>query len=143
MTLTAHDDLEMFLLGWFRAALPARPEAVCQGVEVVRDEPTTPVSEWPARMLVIRDDGTSDSDILTGSASVGLTVLAGSREDPWEAKELARIVRALVATIPSGDPDNPVAAVLGRNGPFMVPENQPRARVYQTAELAVVERPLP
>jgi hypothetical protein len=142
VTVTVHDDLEMYLCAWFRGALAARPEAVCQGVEVVRVEPSGPVESWPARLLIIRDDGTSDTGLLTGSASVGLSVLAGTRENPHDAKELARIVRGLVATIPSGDPNNPVAAVLGRNGPFLVSEPQPRARVYQTAELAVVERPL-
>lgn len=134
--LTAHDDLELFLTRWFRSALAARPEAVCRDVVVDRVE-RYPL---PDRMLIVRDDGTTDTDILTGTASVGLTVLAGTRLSPGDAKQLARIVRALVRQIPSGDPANPVAAVTTQTGPFLIPEASIRARVYQTCELAVVQR---
>lgn len=134
------DDLEMFLCSWFRAALAARPEPVCQNVAVDRVEPNGDASTWPDMVLVIRDDGTTDDDLHMGDASVGFTVLGGSRENPHDAKLFARIVYGLIATIPSGDPDNPVAAVGTRNGPFLVPEDQPRARVYTTATLRVAAR---
>lgn len=138
--LLVFDDLEMFLTGWFRAALAVRPEAVCADVTVDRVEPSGDASTWPAKVLVIRDDGTTDDELHTGDASIGLTVLAGTRENPHDAKHLARIVYGLLAQIPSGDPSNPVAAIGTRNGPFLVPEDQPRARVYTTATLRVASR---
>lgn len=139
--LVAFDDLEMFLTGWFRSALAARPEPECAGVVVDRVEPA-PGEPMPEKLVVIRDDGTSDTDILTGDASIGISVLAGSKRNPLVAKRLARVVFSLIRQIPSGDPLNPVAAVTGRNGPYMVPEDAPRARVYMTATLAVVARAL-
>lgn len=140
--LASFDDLELFLLDWFRTALAARPEAEASGVDVVRTEPSGDSSTWPERVLVIRDDGTASDYFLTGSASLGFTVLAGTRENPKDAKDLARLVYALIPQIPSGDPANPVSAVYARNGPFLVDEEQKRARVYTTAELGVVARPI-
>lgn len=138
--LILFDDLELFLTGWFRTALAARPEPVCADVEVVRTEPAGDASTWPAKVLVIRDDGTTDDEILTGDASIGLTVLAGTKANPKDAKDFARIVYAMLLQIPSGDPLNPVAAIGTRNGPFLVDEAQPRARVYMTATLRVAAR---
>lgn len=139
--LIVFDDLELFLIGWFQAALDGRPEQVCADVDVVRVEPEGDVSTWPAKVLIIRDDGTSDDELHTGDASIGLTVLAGTKQNPKVAKDLARIVYALLALIPSADPGNPVAAVGDRNGPFLVAEEQKRARAYMTATLRVVARP--
>lgn len=135
-----HDDLEMFLVGWYRAALAARPEPVCADVDVDRVENQT--DNPPAKQLIIRDDGATDTSFLTAEASIGLTVLAGSRENPKDAKDLARIVHALAAQIPSGDPANPIAALLSRTTPVLVPESQPRARAYIAATFATAGRPL-
>lgn len=136
--LIGFDDLEIFLIGWYRAALAARPETYAQGVTVVRVEP--PTDQLPTPMLVIRDDGTTDTSFITGEASIGLTVLAGSKENPKPAKDLMRLVHALASQIPSADPSNPVAALLGRTGPFLVAEDQPVARAYVTLSLAVAGR---
>lgn len=135
-----HDDLELFLTAWYRAALAARPEEVCQGVEIDNREPTG--DNFPDRLLVIRDDGGPDTSILTGTRTVGLSVLAGDPENPKDAADLAAIVHALRTQIPSTDPDNPVAAVLGSLGPYRVPESQPRARRYMTFTLSVVGKAL-
>lgn len=131
-----HADLEHFLVTWYRAALAARPEAVCQGVEVDNREPGD--GPFPERLLVIRDDGGPDTSVLTGTRNVGLSVLAGDPENPKDAADLAAIVHALRTRIPSTDPSNPVAAILGSLGPHRVPESQPRARRYLTFTLAVV-----
>lgn len=129
-------DMELFLTSWFRTHLPLRPEPVCASVSVVRVEPSR--EPFPERTLVIRDDGISRTGFLTGDASVGLTVLAGTRENPADAKLLARIVLAMCAQIPSPDPDNPVAVFSDSNGPFLVPEAQPRARAYSNVVFGVV-----
>lgn len=134
-----HADLELFLVNWYRAALAARPEDVCQGVEVDNREPS---GVFPERLVVIRDDGGPDTSLLTGTRNVGVSVLAGDPENPKDAADLALIVHALRTQIPSVDPDNPVAAVLGSLGPYRVPESQPRARRYMTFTLSVVGKAL-
>lgn len=135
-----HSDLELYLTGWFREALAARPEPVCAGVTVDRVEP--PTDSLPEKLLVIRDDGATDTSFLTAEASVGFTILAGSRENPQAAKDLARIVHALLPQIPSPDPDNPFAALLTATTPVLVPESQPRARAYIPATFAIAGRAL-
>jgi hypothetical protein len=134
--LVAHDDLELFLVGWYRQALTARPETVCRGVVVDNKEPTG--TTFPAKLLVIRNDGGPDTSILTAERDVGLSVLAGTKENPKDANDLARIVHALRNQIPAVEPGNPVSAVLASNGPFPVAEAQPRARRYITLTLSVV-----
>ncbi len=138
--ILVHDDLELYLTTRFRVLLAARPEPICNDVEVDRTEPNGPYEEWPAKLLVIRDDGTTDDELHTGQASIGLTILAGTKRSPKVAKDLAQIVRALVMLLPTPEPSNPIAAVLSRNGPYMVDEAPERARVYMTATLAVVAR---
>lgn len=132
------DDVEMFLIDWFRATLAARPEPECADVVVDRVEP--PTDDLPAKLLVIRDDGATDTSILTADASVGFTVLAGSRENPKLAKDLARIVHALLPQIPAPGSSNPVAALLTRTSPVLVPESQPRARAYIAATFSLSGR---
>ncbi len=143
--LVVDSDLELFLTTWYRAALAARPEPVCAGVEVDNKEPST--GTFPARLLVIRDDGGPATSAVTGERSVGFTVLAGSKLAPKDANDLIRIVLALVVQIPAPDvpgqsPRNPVSAVLERNGPFSVVEEQDRARRFATVTFAVTPEPL-
>lgn len=134
--LIVHDDLELFLTSWYRSRIAARPEAVCQGVTVNRVEPST----LPAKMIVIRDDGGVETSILTGERSVGVSILAGTKANPKDAKDLAAIAYALRSQIASSDPSNPVAAVLDSTAPVMVPEAAEKARVYFTLTLAVAGR---
>lgn len=138
--LVAHDDLELFLTEWYRARLTARPEPICHDVEVGNREPTGP--DFPKKMLIIRVDGGPDTSILTAERDVGLSVLAGTKEDPTDANELARIVHALRNQIPAVEAGNPVAALIASSPPIPVPEQQARARRYIPITLAVVARPL-
>lgn len=130
-----YDDPELFLTTWYRAALQARPEAVCADVSVDRTEGNHP------KQLIIRDDGTSRESFLTGQLSIGLTVLAGTKGRPDDAKDLARIVLALASRIPFDDPSNPFTALLDFNGPSMVPEDATYARVYTAVTFGVSGRP--
>lgn len=134
--LVIHDDLELFLTRWYRAALGRRPEVVCQAAIVANREPKAG-EPFPAVLVVIRDDGGPETSILTGERSVGVSVLAGTKDDPQDAVDLARIVFALRSQIPAVEPGNPVAAVLGANGPYEVAEPQPHARRYMTFTLIV------
>jgi hypothetical protein len=135
-----HDDLELFLIGWYREALAARPEPVCQDVEVDIVEPADGV--FPEKLLVIRDDGGPTTSLLTAERAVGMSVLAGSKTAPKDANDLIRIVAALANQVPSpnqtgNEPRNPVAALVDINGPLKVAENQDRSRRYITVTYVV------
>lgn len=135
-----YDDPELFLTAWYPTALAARDEPVCASVSVGRTESTkTPP---PVRQLVIRDDGASRDTFLTGQVSIGLTVLAGTKRNPKDAKDLARIVLALASQIPFTDPSNPFTALLDFSGPQMVAEEATYARVYTAVTFGVAGRAL-
>lgn len=136
--LVIHDDLELFLTAWYRMRLGARPEAFLDGLEVDRVEPST--GTFPGRLIVIRDDGGPSTSLLTGERSVGVSVLAGTKADPQDAKDIARLAHALSSQIPSADPANPVSNVVDSTSPVLVPESQPHARAYFTLTLAVAGR---
>lgn len=131
-----HADLELFLTGWLREALAARPEPVCAGVKVDNKEPL-PTAQWPARLVVIRYDGSTQTSVVTDEASVGVTVFAGTQSLPKEANDLARIVRALIGGCAGRERDNPVADV-ETTGPVAVADSGVRARRYFTASMKVV-----
>lgn len=134
-----HADLELFLTAWYRAALAQRPEAYCEGVTTDRVEPDQ--GPIPTPFVVIRDDGGSSDLLLTAEHSVGFSVLAGTRENPKPALDLGRMILGLRTRIPSAAPDNPVAAITGATGPYLVPEDQPYARAYLTVTFRVVGLP--
>lgn len=137
MTAIIHDDLELWLTGWLRTQLVARTEPVCRNVKVDNKEPL-PGNEWPARLVVVRDDGSSEVELHVDSASIGVTVYAGTKVLPKDANDLARIVRALIRDCARAEPGNPVAAVTASAGPFKVDDERPEACRYLTFELAVV-----
>lgn len=142
MTAVIHADLELWLTGWLRTEVAARPESVCRDVQVDNKEPQ-PGAPWPRRLIVVRFDGSSMGEIITDSAAVGVTVYAGTKALPKDANDLARIVRALIADSARVEPGNPVAAVTGSNGPIPVDGGaQPLACRYLTFELTVVGSPL-
>ncbi|MDA4894833.1 hypothetical protein PFZ55_49030 [Streptomyces sp. MS2A] len=137
MTAIIHADLEQWLTGWLRTQLAARPEPVCAGVKVDNKEPL-PGALWPARLVVVRDDGSAEVELNVDSAAIGVTIYAGTKVLPKEANDLARIVRALIRDCARVEPGNPVAAVTASAGPFKVDEERPEARRYLTFELTVV-----
>lgn len=134
-------DIEAFLTGWLRRELALRSEAYCLGVKVSNREPP-PDTAFPERLVVIRYDGGPDTSILTSEASVGVSVLAGTKDDPQDANDLARMVKALLKDCAATEPGNPISAVLTANGPYPVPEDQPHARRYMTFTLALVGQQL-
>jgi hypothetical protein len=137
-----HTDLEAFLPGWYRAAFAERAEAYCQDVQFDRVESDPTSGPFPARLVVFRDDSGQVDPLITAERSVGVSVLAGTKEDPAEAKAIALMVLALAPRIPGLETGNPVTAFRGAFGPYAVTENQPRARQYLTLTLAVAGRPL-
>lgn len=135
MTAIIHDDLELWLTGWLRAQLAARPEAVCQGVTV---DNKVPAGTLPSKLVVVRYDGSSLEELHVDSAAVGITVYAGTKALPKDANDLARIIRALIGDSARVEAGNPVAAVLGSTGPIPVADEGEKAVRYLTFELAVV-----
>ncbi len=91
---------------------------------------------FPAALVVITVVDLIDTSLMTADASVSISVLAGTLEDPRSADQLALIVHALRTQIPGVQP-NPVAAVIDSHGPSPVPEDQDRARRLITMTLSV------
>ena len=126
-----HADLDLFLTAWYRAALAARPEPCCAGVVVDLQEGSA------SRQLIVRADGGTVTSIITAERDVGLSVLAGTKENPKDANDLARIVLALASQIPAVAAGNPVAALVRSSLPVPVAEASARARRYLTLTFAV------
>jgi hypothetical protein len=135
-----HVDLQAFLIPWLAAQLDARTEEVCRDVSVRDTEPLAgrPV---PDRMVIIRDDSGPTRTAVTAERSIGISVLAGTKESPEDAVDLALIVNALISGIARPEAGNPVAAVESMTGPFPVEEDLELARRYSTATLVVVGSP--
>lgn len=134
-----HSDLEEFLTGFIRRELASIGSPLATGVFVSNQFPN------PARpkSVIVRDDGGPDTSIITNEPTVGITVLTD--EDPTEgetATNLAQLVKAIVKDCARIEPGNPVAAVLGFNGPYKVPDETGHPRRYMTAELSVAGREL-
>jgi len=141
LPLLVHADLEAFLVEWYRAKLIALagtyPDVA--GFEVDRVEPAADSANFPDWLLVIRDDS-GPAELLTAERSIGFSVLGGNKQNPVRAKRAADIILGLIWTVPGvdgGGPRNPVASVEDTNGPYLVPEDQDRARVYSTAVVHV------
>ncbi|MEO5919932.1 MAG: hypothetical protein ABIQ01_02200 [Pseudolysinimonas sp.] len=145
--LLVHSDLETFLVDWYRtklAALATAGETSVAGFEVDRVEPSddSPFPEW---LLVIRDDS-GPAELLTAERALGFSVLGGNQLDPSRAKRACAIVLGLLWTIPAPDggevPRNPITSVEGTNGPYLVAEEQDRARAYGTGTVTVTPEAL-
>lgn len=153
-------DVELFLTGWLRRELAARPEEFCRGVKVsnrepepaqVKADPFPGVTQsvpmflgaessgyFPDRLVVVRIDSPTRTSIITDNVAVGISVLAGTKDNPQVVNDLSRMVCALVKDCAAVEPGNPVAAVLDVNGPFPVDERQQVARRYMTVVLSCV-----
>lgn len=149
-----HSDLELFGLAFYRAQLVAlaadgtvsvADKAILAGFEVARVEPG-PDETFPPKLLVFRDDS-GPGELLTAERAIGVSVLMGTKADPRDCKRAAAIFLGLVWQMPTpGDGNltmdadpvrNPVASVDQVLGPYIVPEDQDRARAYGTATLQV------
>ena len=142
--LVAHDDLDLFLVTWFRiwlASLTGPSAAVVAGAVVDIQEP--PAAEFPAKLVLLRTVDRTRTDLLTADALVNIEVLAGTKAAPKPASDLMRIVLAGLNQIPGtdlvlvGGLRNPVSALLEQNGPFPVDEAHDRARLFANATFGV------
>jgi hypothetical protein len=142
VTAVLQADIGAFLIAFIRREI-RRPEMlaaypVLDGFEVSNVEPDEDASTFPEKLIVVRDDGTTPTEIVTGESSVGVSVLMGSPQLTGDSSLAARVVHSIVRDCARVEPGNPVAAVGDSNGPYLVPEDQPRARWYSTHDLLTV-----
>lgn len=136
-------DVVLYLTGWVRSELLALVSQypVCDGVAVRNVEPG-PNEAFPDKLVVINRATAVDTSIITSADDIGVSTLAGTKEYPKPADDLASIVHAVMKDCAGMQPGNPIAAVLSSYGPYAVPEDQPRARRYSSYTLSIVGSPL-
>lgn len=128
-------DVELFLTGWLRAALRKRG----YGVEVDNKEPADLAFPLSQPLVVVRNDGGSQTEAVTYEWSIGVTVLGGTRRDTKKTMDLARLVFALATSRAVCLADrSPLANVVQANGPYLVNDTADTARAYMTIDYALV-----
>lgn len=125
-------DLETWICNYLRAET---------GIETGNKEPDDLQSPLSSPLIVVRDDSGPMTSQVTFDRAIGVSILAGSRQDDAEANRIAREVAGLlfddgIALIEG----SPIAAVTrsGCNGPYPVVEPHNAARRYLTAQYVVV-----
>lgn len=118
-------DVEAWLIGFFKAALAARPELFAAAVKVTNhvDNPT-------GRTILVRDDGGPVLGDVRGVARLGVNVWADTHE---EASDLANLASALLGGAADGAP----VVRVSTTRPYSVTDEAGKPRQYFTAELVV------
>lgn len=136
MIVTA-PDLELWLCVYVRQLL----KGAGHDVSVSNKEPKTLKLPLVKPLVVIRDDSGPRTSQVSFDRSVGVSVLAGSRQDDQGANDLGRLVAGILQddSIIAAE-GSPIAAIEygGCNGPYPVQEELDVARRYLTVEYAVV-----
>lgn len=135
MSLVLPPDLEMWLCDYLRTKL----EPSFGTIRVSNREPADYSGSYP--LVVVRDDGGSQSNRVLFDRSVGVTVRYGSRAAPKACRDLAARIYSLLT-----DPEicridgSPVAGIDedGCNGPYAVAEDANIARYYTVFEFSAV-----
>lgn len=130
-------DVELFITRYLRerAAERGRPD-----IEVGNKEPAD-LSLTSPDAIVVRDDSGQRLDWPSFDRSVGVSVLAGTRQHDQAVNDLAREVFAdLTDDAIVTWPGSPVAAITwdGCNGPYAVAEALDKARRYMTVQYVVI-----
>ena len=137
MTVVTPPDIEAWLVSWLRSRLTDTG----QDVEVDSKEPASLVTPLQVPLVVVRDDSGPQESVISYRRQVGISVLAGTRQDDGPARDLARQVYALATCdeLPMV-PGSPVAAVSRPDcrGPYSVHDEQDVARRYLTVGYLVV-----
>ncbi len=137
MTRVTAPDMELWLCAYLRSVLA--DEGV--DAQVSNKEPDSLKLPLSKPLVVIRDDSGTRQSAVTFDRSIGVSILAGTRQDDKASNDLAR----RIAGILSDDeiamvPGSPIAAVDwdGCNGPYAVTETLNVARRYLTVQYTVV-----
>jgi len=116
MQVSEFPDSELWLVGYLRGALAARPEPYAAGVKVGTAVPNPRIT----RMVVVRRDGGPKINLRQEVARFGINVWGGTEQ---EVTDLARLTRALLAaSVGVG----PVRKVVESSGPSPIADAQPR-----------------
>lgn len=136
MVRVAPPDLELFLTEYLRERADQRGDVV----DVDNKERPGLTVESPD-LIVVRDDGGSRRDWTSFDRSVGVSVLAGTRQYDKPANDLAIEVFAdLTDEAILTWPGSPIASIEwdGCNGPYAVAETMDKARRYMTLQYTVI-----
>lgn len=135
-------DIELFFTRFIRAELLdsalLTKYPVLAGFEVSNVEPPEDASTFPAKLVVVRLVGDADDDLNLSDVDISISVLMGSPSNLADPSLAARVIHAIVRDCARVEAGNPVAAVTESNGPYAVPESQPRARLFSTHRLRTV-----
>ena len=135
MSVVLPPDLEAWLCDYLRDQL----EPSYSTILVSNREPDDSDGSYP--LVVVRDDGGSQSNRVLFDRSIGVTVRYGPRAAPGDCRDLAARIYGLLT-----DPDicqiggSPIAGIEedGCNGPYFVAEDANIARCYLTLEFSII-----
>ena len=135
MTVVLPPDLELWLCGYLRGQLKPSLDTI----RVSNREPDGYDGSDP--LVVVRDDGGSQSNRVLFDRSVGVTVRYGSRASPGPCRDLAARIYGLLT-----DPGiclldgSPIAGIEedGCNGPYPVAEDSNTARYYMALGFSAI-----
>ena len=135
MTAVLPPDLEAWLCAYLRSQLTPSHGTI----HVSNREPDDYNGSYP--LVVVRDDGGSQSNRVLFDRSIGITVRYGSRSAPGPCRDLAARIYGLLT-----DPEicsldsSPIAGIDedGCNGPYFVAEDANIARCYLTLEFSAI-----
>lgn len=135
MTAVLPPDLETWLCAYLRGKLKPSFGKILVHIR----EPDDYDGSFP--LVVVRDDGGSQSNRVLFDRSIGITVRYGSRSTPGPCRDLAARIYGLLT-----DPEicsldgSPIAGIDedGCNGPYFVAEDANIARCYLTLEFSAI-----
>lgn len=136
-TIVTPPDMELFLTGYLRERLRDRGMAI----QVSNKEPDSLKLPLTKPLIVVRDDGGLQESRISYQASIGVSVLAGTRKNDRAANDLARIVYAILTnTEIVYAPGSPITVVdvEGCTRPVPVVESLDVSRRYMTLSYGAV-----
>lgn len=135
MSVVLPPDLEAWLCDYLRGQL----ESSLSTILVSNREPDDFDGSYP--LVVVRDDGGSQSNRVLFDRSIGVTVRYGSRTLPGDCRDLAARIYGLLTDPAICELDgSPIASIEedGCNGPYFVAEDANIARCYLTLEFSAI-----
>lgn len=128
--------LDEWLVSYIRSKLASR------SMDVIVDtvEPPTLDAPLATPMVIIREDSGTQTSHLTFTRQVGISVLAGSRQNDKATRRLSQVVYAIATSMDIALADGPIASVQleGCSGPYAVADDQDVGRRYMIASYSAV-----